>query len=171
MKRRLFVKSVVAGSVALLGGVSAFQYYQQSSLEYPENLTAEHLTADDILILSVLIPVIVGDMKTPPDIAQTIDNIDQAFARSPKRTQNEIRELFDLLGSVFGRFILGGMWLNWQKSDQAQVSAFLSDWREHHLSLIQEAYIGLRLLITGSVYSEPVHWDAIGYPGPPRLFN
>lgn len=153
----------------LLGGLSAFQWYQQASLDYNNNIKTNFLTDDDQLLLMVFIPVVVVDVPVPPDLQKIITNIDQAIGKLPRRTQDELREMFDLLGSLVGRLFLAGVWLNWQKADALQIDRFLNSWRDHSFSLLQQAYIGLRQLIVGSVYAEPRHWDAIGYPGPIKL--
>jgi len=136
-------------------------------MDFSFQLETEFLTGDDQLLLAVLIPVMVGDLSTEPDMKHTLLNIDNAAILLPQRTQTELRQLFDLLGSAVGRLLLAGLWLNWQRSDAKKVSQFLHDWRESQLELLQRAYIGLRQIIIGSVYSEVSQWSAIGYPGAP----
>ncbi|NQY65641.1 MAG: hypothetical protein HRT38_18430 [Alteromonadaceae bacterium] len=169
MNRRFFLKSIIGTSITLLGGVTAFQWYQNNSIEYPKNLPTKFLTQDDQLLITILVPVMLGDLLVSPDLDSSIVNIDEAIIRLPLRTQAELRELFDLLGSSIGRMVLAGVWLSWQKAAPNQISAFLTDWRESNLSLLQQAYTGLHQLMISSVYAEPQHWEAIGYPGPPKL--
>ncbi|MDQ7050231.1 MAG: hypothetical protein Q9M92_12125 [Enterobacterales bacterium] len=183
MKRRSFVKNTLATSVFALGGVSAFQFYQQSLLSYPksDNSSAERfnyqfLNADDRLVLTVLIPVMVSNLSNLAETAQSnsnIDlinqNIDQAIAQLALRTQKELRDLFDLLDSAFGRVVLAQVWLNWQSAGSKKVDQFFTEWRDSSLELLQIAYKGLHKLIIGSAYAEDFLWPAIGYPGPPQL--
>ena len=174
MNRRELIKSLIGTSVTILGGITAFQFYQQALLEYPHILSEKEFTtfflnSEDRLVLAVFIPVMVGQLKVDPDLKLSILNIDNAIIRLPYRTQTELRELFDLLGSGIGRLLLAGVWLNWQKAGSKEVISFLSDWRESHLALLQQAYVGLHQLIIGSVYAESEHWQAIGYPGPLKL--
>jgi len=115
--------------------------------------------------------VIAGNLAAIPNLERSITNIDSAIIRLPKRTQTELRELFDLLGSGVGRLVMTGVWLNWQKTNDKQVLEFMSDWRESSLTLLQQAYVGLHKMIIGSVYAEQAHWKSIGYPGPPNLFG
>lgn len=169
MKRRKFIKSILATSTILLGGVAAFQWSLQANLEYLDEIETDFLTADDQLLLNVLIPVMLAGNGVSPDLKTSIGNIDQVIIRLPMRTQIELRELFDLLTSALGRLVLAGIWLNWQQTDSNKISKFLTEWRESSLSLLQQAYVGLHQLIIGSVYAEPQHWPAIGYPGPPNI--
>ncbi len=173
MNRRKLLKSLIGTSVTLLGGITAFQCYQQASLDYSENwldeLSTQFLNSDDKLVLGVFIPVMVGQLTVQPDLKTSVLNIDNAIIRLPYRTQTELRELFDILSSGVGRLMLAGVWLNWQSAGSKDVVAFLSEWRESQLALLQQAYVGLHQLIIGSVYAESAHWEAIGYPGPLKL--
>jgi len=183
MKRRAFIKKTLASSVLALGGVSAFQFYQQSLLSYSESGTTDQaafdyqfLTNDDRLLLEVLIPVMLVNLSTDPKsaesrqaIIQICHNIDQAVTQLALRTQQELRGLFDLLGSVFGRVVLAQVWLNWQLAGQQNVDQFLKEWRESSIDLLQIAYKGLHKLIIGSRYAEPSSWPSVGYPGPPQI--
>ncbi len=173
MKRRDFIKSSLALSLVSLGGVSAFQLYQQSLLEYPEkeDFDYQFLNADDRLLLLVLIPVFLTqiDKDSKQDLQPIMQNIDQAIQQLAVRTQQELRELFDLLTSAFGRLLLAQLWLNWQATKPHKLEQFLTEWRESSLDLLQIAYKGLHKLIIGSAYAEERLWSDIGYPGPPEI--
>ncbi len=169
MKRRKFIHSALAFSAFSIAGVSGFQAFQQSQLDYQNQISTQFLSQDDQLVLSVLIPVFCNGMPNSIDINKTIINIDEAISRLPYNTQDELNELFLLLGSAIGRTVLAGVWLNWQKAGKTEVNEFLVSWRSHSLSLLQQAYVGLHQLIIGSVYAEREHWSSIGYPGNPQL--
>ena len=166
MKRRHFIRNSLALVSLSLAGVGGFQAYQQYSLDYQQVVATEFLNEDDKLVLSVLIPVFSQGLSSQPSIEQTIVNIDQAILRLPLFTQDELRELFNLLSNGFGRMALAGVWLNWQKAQTSDIEDFLQSWRNHSLALLQQAYIGLHKLILGSIYSESEHWQSINYPGP-----
>ena len=169
MKRRKLLKTLLAGSVFGLGGVTAFQWYQQSNIETHQFFKGAFLSEDDQTLLSVFVPVIAASMPDKPDLKTAIYNIDQTISLLPLRTQAELRELLDLLASGFGRLVIAGVWLSWQSSSQDSVHQFLQDWREHTLQLLQQAYVGLHQLITGAIYAEQESWEAIGYPGPLKI--
>lgn len=169
MKRRTFIKSTLGSAVFALGGVAAFQYYQQSKLSFSVEAPTRYLNLDDQLLLSVLIPVFAGELANQPKIQQVIINIDSAIVRLPEGTQVELRELFDLLTSAMGRLLLAGVWLNWQRASRQDLDVFLTGWRESSLSLLQQGYLGLHQLISGSVYAESDTWGESGYPGPPKI--
>lgn len=169
MQRRQFVKLAVSATTLALGGVAAYQYFQQQQLDYSGLSAKAFLTEDDQVVLTALIPALVTPIKTIPSLMVIIENIDQAIARLVLQTQQELRELFDLLASAIGRLVFAGVWRNWQASRGADIASLFSDWREHHLSVLQQAYVGLHQLIYGAIYAETDTWPDIGYPGPPRF--
>jgi hypothetical protein len=61
---------------------------------------------------------------------------------------------------------LTGIPHGWPEARDAEVSAWLQDWRTHRLGLLRTAYQALHDLVLGSWYSDPANWAAIGYPGP-----
>jgi hypothetical protein len=173
MKRRSFLRNVISASVLSLGGVSAFQYYQQSQLKPVEedDFSYEFLTEQDRILLEVLIPVFVSGLSLNKQVPLTTvtQNIEAAIVRLPRRTQVELRELFELLASIFGRLMLANVWLNWQSASPESIDKFLGDWRDSSIDLLQTAYKGLHKLIIGSVYAESNIWQQIGYSGPPVI--
>lgn len=167
LKRRQFIRNSLAVSAVALGGVAALQLYQQGQLDYSNTEDKAFLTKDYQILLSVLIPVLSSGIPQQPAVAVTIDNIDNAIALLPLRTQDELRQLFDSLTLSFGRLLLAQIWVNWQAADVQQLQQFLLDMREHSLQLLQDAYIGLHKIVLGAVYAEQEPWAAIDYPGPP----
>ncbi len=173
MKRRSFIKKFASVSVLSLGGVAAFQYYQQNQLKpaIDDDFEYQFLTDYDRILLEVLIPVFVSGLALEKSIpvSSIIQNIESAIVRLPIRTHNELRDLFELLGSVFGRLMMANVWLSWQSASTESVDQFLSEWRESSIGLLQIAYKGLHKIIVGSVYAEENTWQEIGYAGPPAI--
>jgi len=173
MNRRKFIRNMISTSILSLGGVSAYQYYQQTLLTPAQNndFNYQFLNEQDRILIEVLIPVFIADMpfQKPIQSALVANNIDSAITLLPERIQEELRELFNLLGSAFGRLVFANVWLNWQSASLQTIDKFLVDWRESSFDLLQIAYKGLHKIIIGSIYSEESTWSAIGYSGPPLL--
>ncbi|WP_196138834.1 hypothetical protein [Aliikangiella sp. G2MR2-5] len=167
MQRRELIKAGVGVAVLMLGGGGAYQVYQQSQLDYSGLDDLSFLSKDDQLVLIVLFPVICSDLPEEINVELTLKKIDQAIDRLPQSTQDELKDLFGLLSSLIGRLVIAGLWENWQNSSRSELHNFLKKWRKSPLALLQKAYIGLCQLIWGSIYSQPEHWTAIGYSGPP----
>ena len=174
MNRRQFIHSSISTSLLALGGVSAFQFYQQSQLKYRDNIDYVFLSQDDDILLDLLVPIYLlgtSDKKVVETLPlqQIKNNIDGTISLLPYTTQQELRELFDLLASSFGRLVIAGVWLNWQSASEESILQFISDWRESSIELLQIGYKGLHKMIVGSSYAEENLWEAIGYPGPPAV--
>jgi len=172
MNRRKFIQSSVSTTLLALGGVSAFQFYQQSQLVHNEKVDYVFLNSDDDLLLDILVPIyLVGKKELEFDISlqQIKNNIDGTISLLSLATQKELRELLDLLASGFGRTAIAGVWLNWQSASGNSITQFVSNWRESSIELLQIGYKGLHKIILGSAYAEENLWNAIGYPGPPQI--
>jgi len=153
-----------------MGGIAALQWFEQSKLDYAGLSDKLFLKRDDQIVLSVFIPVIAAGMPHRPAIEVIMNNIDQAALLLSQKSQEELRQLLSLLGTGLGRLMMSGLWQNWQQTSRQSVDKTLGDWREHHLQLMQVAYVGLHQIVIGGVYAEANSWQAIGYPGPPELF-
>ena len=172
MKRRQFIQSSISTTLLALGGVSAFQFYQQSQLVHNEKVDYVFLNSDDDLLLDILVPIYLfgaNENKIDISLQQIKHNIDVTISLLSHTTQKELRELLDLLGSGFGRTVVAGVWLNWQSASKNSVIEFISGWRETSIELLQIGYKGLHKIILGSAYAEENLWSEIGYPGPPQI--
>lgn len=172
MKRREFIQSSISTTLLALGGVSAFQFYQQSQIVYNQKVDYIVLNSDDDILLDLLIPLyLFGSKKLEIDISlqQIKDNIDGTISLLSLATQKELRELLDLLASGFGRTVVAGVWLNWQSASEKSLTEFISSWRESSIELMQIGYKGLHKIILGSAYAEEILWESIDYPGPPQI--
>ena len=172
MNRRQFIQSSVSTTLLALGGVSAFQFYQQSQTIYNEKANYVFLNADDDILLDILVPIyLFGSKEIQVDISlqEIKNNIDSTISLLSLSTQKELRELLDLLVSGFGRTVVAGVWLNWQSASKNSVIDFISGWRESSIELLQIGYKGLHKIILGSAYAEENLWTSIDYPGPPQI--
>ena len=86
----------------------------------------------------------------------------------PLHAQQEVQDLFGLLALAPARRLLTGVADGWAAAKEADVAAFLQDWRTHRFALMRTAYAALHDLVLGAWYSDPAHWEAIGFPGPSK---
>ncbi len=175
MRRRKFLKNAISTTILTTGGIAAFQYYQQSQLKVPENDWFDYsfLTEHDRIVLEIIIPVFVSglDLSKLVPISTILQDMESTILNLSIKSQKELRELFDLLGSGFGRLMVANVWLNWQSASSESIEEFISDWRESQLELLQIAYRGLHKLIVGTVYAQANVWQTIGYSGPPNIVS
>jgi hypothetical protein len=197
MNRRNFIRSALGVTILGLGGTTAYQLYRQNNIEMPtdDNFNYQFLNQNDLMVLQVLVPVFLsselsinetdendksaektkkqhkdnGAIVTAVNISIVIQNIDSAIALLSQSTQQELRELLDLLASMTGRLLVARVWLDWQSAAVNSIDEFLNEWRESYLTLLQIAYRGLHKLVIGSFYAEASTWSSIGYAGPPQF--
>jgi len=117
--------------------------------------------------LAGALPVDAGARATAVD--ETVANVDAAIAGLSPDAQAELAQLFALLGFAPARIALAGLTHDWTDATTDDVNAALERWRTSRVALLRSAYDGLHQLVLAAWYGNPRTWDAIGYPGPPRL--
>ncbi len=164
--RRTFLKAgLLAAAVLAAGG----GWYRHTHPAPPRGFV---LDGEARAALDAIVPAILsGALPDAPtdrarSIAATTERVHQAILGLPLSAQQEVQDLFGLLAIGPARRLLTGIPDGWANAQEADVAAFLQDWRVHRLSLLRTAYAALHDLVLGAWYSEPAHWDAIGYPGP-----
>jgi hypothetical protein len=164
--RRTFLKAGLLSAAVLAAGGG---WYRHTHPAPPHGfvLDGEARAALDAIVAAVLSGAL---PDTPAEQAKTIAattaRVHQTILGLPLTAQQEVQDLFGLLAFGPARRLLTGIPDGWAKAQQADVAACLQDWRVHRLSLLRSAYAALHDLVLGAWYSDPAHWDAIGYPGP-----
>ena len=102
-------------------------------------------------------------------IRKTVTNVEGAIAGLPPAAQRELAQFFALLAFAPARIAIAGVTRDWHEAPVADVDAALERWRTSRIALLRSAYDGLHQLVLAAWYGNPLAWDAIGYPGPPRL--
>ncbi|KGF80066.1 hypothetical protein IA69_20850 [Massilia sp. JS1662] len=164
--RRTFLKVGLLSAAVLAAGGG---WYRHTHPAPPRGFVLDgeaHAALDAIVsaIVSGALPDLPADRARA--IAATTERVHQTILGLPLSAQQEVQDLFGLLALGPARRLLTGIADGWAAAKEADVAAFLQDWRVHRLSLLRTAYAALHDLVLGAWYSEPAHWDAIGYPGP-----
>jgi hypothetical protein len=164
MRRRTLLTAGAAGGTLLaIGGVAL--------------VAGRDPLADRERVMAAVVPAILEGAlpESAPDRAKAvrrcIDGVGIAVAALPPASRRELDRLFALLASPPGRRLLAGVRVDWPQAPQAEVSAFLEDWRLHRLALLRAGYAALHDLVLGSWYADPAAWSAIGYGGPLALVS
>lgn len=161
--RRGFLKLGLFGG-ALLGAAGAASWF-----------VGRDPVEDRREVLAAMIPAMLdGALPAQPPtrdaaIAATLSEVEFAIAGLPPASQAELAQLFTLAAAAPTRLALTGLTRSWSDASPAQLADVLQRWRTHRLALLQSAYHGLHDLILGTWYAAEAHWQAIGYPGPPRF--
>lgn len=166
MTRRTLLKAGLLSAALLAAGGG---WYRVTHRAPPSGFV---LDGEARAALGAIVPAILaGVLPAAPAeraraIAATTDRVHQAILGLPIGVQQEVQDLFGLLALAPARRLLTGVAGGWAAAREADVSAFLQDWRTHRLALLRTAYAALHDLVLGAWYSDPAHWDAIGFPGP-----
>ena len=123
-------------------------------------------------VLAALLPALLyGVLPSDPTLAQQqIARTQQAVTDFtpylPLHQQQELDQLFNLLANRLGQLGLTGHLSGLPQLDIAQRLALLAQWRDSYLSLLQQAYHGLRELLYGAYYGQSEHWQSLSYDAP-----
>jgi hypothetical protein len=164
--RRTFLKAGLLSTALLAAGGG---WYRATHSPVPRGFV---LDGEARAALDAIVPALLdGALPQAPAarsgaIAATTERVHQTILGLPPATQQEVQDLFGLLALAPARRLLTGIPHAWAAADRIEVAAFLQDWRVHRLALLRTAYAALHDLVLGGWYSDPAHWEAIGYPGP-----
>lgn len=158
MKRRQFIKSGLALGTFLALGIECWPRWQEDrSQSAPER------------VLSALLPALLhGGLPADPveaeqAISRTVTSTLAFLPFLPERQQQDLAQLFHLLDSGLVRLGLTGHVVALSSWTVSERLALLHRWRDSYVSLLQQAYSGLRELLYGAYYGQPAHWPAIHY--------
>jgi hypothetical protein len=172
--RRTFLTVGVAGGVAL---GAAWWWRDRPAFESVTG-GVEALTALDRAapaLMAAIVPILLEGALPSKDperraaVDKTIADAGHAIAGLPPAAQQELGELFALLGFAPTRIALARVMAPWSEADPPEVAAFLERWRTSGFALFRSAYDALHQIVLAAWYGNPSAWAAIGYPGPPEL--
>jgi hypothetical protein len=164
--RRSFLKAGALAALALAAGGGIYRYTHPPA---PKGfvLDGEARSALHAIVPAILAGVLPTEGQARAQaITATTATLNQTILGLPLATQQEVQDLFGLLALGPARRLLTGIPHGWAEATDAEVAAWLQDWRTHRLALMRTAYQALHDLVLGSWYSDPANWAAIGYPGP-----
>jgi hypothetical protein len=102
-------------------------------------------------------------------VREVVRGVDTAIAALPALVQDEVGQLFSLLGFPLSRWLVAGVATPWANAQPQDVEAFLTRWRYSKLALLRSGYQALHQLLLAAWYANPVAWPQIGYAGPPSV--
>lgn len=164
--RRSFLKAGALAALVLAAGGGVYRYTHPPA---PKGFVIDGAAR---AALHAIVPAILAGMLPAEPTARTraiqatTERVNQTILGLPLATQQEVQDLFGLLALAPARRLLTGIPHGWAEANDAEVSAWLQDWRIHRLALLRTAYQALHDLVLGSWYSDAANWAAIGYPGP-----
>lgn len=174
LSRRGLLKAGLLGSAALVTGTS-LATLSGCSRQPDRSRKLMFLRQHDTVFLSALAPVILKN-NYPGSLGKgaeerLIKALDGLMFTLGEYSQNELRQLFDLMALGPARFMAGGPLVSWDQASSAQIEGFLYHWRDSLFLLKRMGYNSLTKLITTSWYAMPENHIQAGYPGPPKKYS
>ncbi len=170
LTRRQFLKVGLASGVVLAG--AGWLALRRGRVPAPGFQWLDERSAT---IVAALVPAVLegalpaaGPARTEA-VKEVVAAFDRAVSGLSPAVQEEIAQLFSLLGLAAGRFIVAGVRSAWKEATGEEVQAFLRRWRTSRFGLLRAGYQALTQLIQAAWYGNPASWEGIGYPGPPAL--
>ena len=169
--RRQFLRAGIVTGVALTALGTWYWSARETRFDLAGRFALQPKERD---IVAALVPVILagalseGVTRTAM-IERTVTGVEQAIAGLSAATQEEVRQLFALLGFAPTRIALAGLVSDWRDANATEVATFLERWRFSAIGLLRSAYAALHDLVLGAWYGTSESWEAIGYPGPPEI--
>ena len=168
LTRRQFLKVGIASGIVLAGaGWLALRREPAGGYQWLDKRSATIVAALVPAVLEGALPV---EGRAREDaVRETTASFDRAVSGLSPAVQEEIAQLFALLGIAAGRFIVAGVRSSWAEATGEEVSAFLARWRTSRFALLRAGCQALTQLILAAWYGNPASWPGIAYPGPPPL--
>ncbi|GAA5215414.1 hypothetical protein ACFSJ3_11655 [Corallincola platygyrae] len=167
ISRRTFILSMLGAGVAISFGSVLYTdrdlvTRHQSKLFDPHQETA----------LRAFIPIILdGVISKKAETRQAqVDRIvlqmELALQYLPSFSRDQFLDLLSHLSRRLTRWALAGQWTQLSELSVAQRIEILQSWRHSFISLLQQAYQGLRELVLASWYGSSEHWAPLKYNKP-----
>jgi hypothetical protein len=163
MQRRQFIMVGLAAGAVLATGVSLYPLAGAGPTERDD---AASLVLDAILPALLLGALPQDQALRESALFQTRQAALDFLSFLPKRTQAELSQLFLLLSQQLTRLALTGHLVAMAQLSVSQRLQLLESWRTSYLTLLQQAFSGLRALLMGAYYGQPLQWKALGYQPP-----
>lgn len=163
MQRRQFIMLGLAAGATLATGVSVYPLVAANEQDRRDAAT---------FVLDAILPaLLLGALPQEPKqqqlaLLQTRNAALDFLPFLPKRTQAELAQLFLLLSEQVTRLALTGHLLTVAELSIQQRLQLLENWRTSYLTLLQQAFNGLRALLLGAYYGQPAQWPALSYQAP-----
>jgi hypothetical protein len=141
--------------------------------ERPGSLDLKKIANKDAVCVAALAAAILkGALPDDPGArAIAINEVVEAFDRTvtglSPAVQKEVEELLSLLTFSLTRRFVAGVSKPWDEASEAEMTDFLSNWRQSRFALLRQGYQALVRLIVACWYGNPLSWGKIAYGGPP----
>lgn len=169
--RRELLKAGLLGSALLAGAHLAASVPAARAQAAPALV---FMTPSDVTIMRAVAPVVLdGALPAGAEGEAALDEViagmDRSISRLAPAVQQEVRDMFDLLGLAPARMLVLGLWDGWATASPQAVAEAMAGLRDSRFAIKRSIYSALRDLPVSSWYGNPKSWARIGYDGPPQV--
>lgn len=163
MKRRQFIMLGLTTGTVLALGFTAVPVLIASPQQQQDSA---------VLVLDALLPALLQGALPADAVARQAalrrsrDAVLQFLPFLPPSQQQQLRQLFVLLETDLSRLALTGHWLSLNELPITLRLELLHAWRDSYLTVLQQAYAGLKELLFAAYYGQPQHWQPLSYQPP-----
>jgi Gluconate 2-dehydrogenase subunit 3 len=171
-RRSLIKRGLLGGALLAAGGVGFLAFREGAAVPLP---------ADGLLVFTpaqfAVLDAVARRMVRPRPGWPTVDEVgvaraaDRIAARVEPSAQKELRQLLGLFDNGLAAFLLAGRTRPFTRLTGPEQDTVLADWRDSRLAVLRTGYAALRTLVLAGYYQSPSIWPAVGYGGPPGIFQ
>ena len=171
-RRSLVKRGLLGGALLAAGGAGFLAFRSGASVPVP---------TDGLLVFTpaqfAVLDAVARRMVRPRTGWPTVDQVgvaraaDRIAARVEPSAQKELQQLLGLFDNGLAGFLFGGRIRPFTLLDGAGQDAVLTEWRDSRIAVRRTGFAALRTLVLAGYYQSPAVWPAVGYGGPPRIFE
>jgi len=171
-RRSLVKRGLLGGALLAAGGAGFLAFRSGASVTVP---------TDGLLVFTpaqfAVLDAVARRMVRPRTGWPTVDQVgvaraaDRIAARVEPSAQKELQQLLGLFDNGLAGFLFGGRIRPFTLLDGAGQDAVLAEWRDSRIAVRRTGFAALRTLVLAGYYQSPAVWPAVGYGGPPRIFE
>jgi hypothetical protein len=171
-RRSLIKRGLLGGALLAAGGVGFLAFREGAAVPLP---------ADGLLVFTpaqfAVLDAVARRMVRPRPGWPTVDEVgvaraaDRIAARVEPSAQKELRQLLGLFDNGLAAFLLAGRTRPFTRLTGPEQDTVLADWRDSRIAVLRTGYAALRTLVLAGYYQSPSIWPAVGYGGPPGIFQ
>lgn len=171
-RRSLIKRGVLGGALLAAGGAGFLALRGGATVPLPADGLLV-FTAGQFAVLDAVSRRMVRPRKGWPSVDEVgvARAADRIASRVEPSAQKELRQLLGLFENGLAGFLFGGRTRPFTRLDGAGQDRVLTEWRDSRLAVRRTGYAALRTLVLAGYYQSPSVWPAVGYPGPPGIFQ
>jgi hypothetical protein len=171
-RRALVKRGLLGGALLAAGGAGFLASRSGATVALPPDgllsFTPAQFAVVDAVARRMVRPRAGWPTVDQVGVARAVDRI---AARVEPSARKELQQLLGLFDNGLAGFLFGGRIRPFTRLDGPEQDAVLAEWRDSRIAVRRTGFAALRTLVLAGYYQSPSIWSAVGYGGPPRIFE